>query len=282
MTRHRHGIVQGPTLNQQRQRQQLEAARERLRAERLRRQAGGDLDRLASLILTTMYSSEHIEVALRIPTTDARGRDAKPAVRLAARQQAITTATNAYAARRITRDPNVLYSVSTTPDQQLDGASEINFDTVAVAVMDGILWVARNFKMRAMTNTAAGRLQPAADYTFGRLPNRTLNNIMTQLRAALHDGTLGITAVHFLEIRPTPTTEVEASQPHAEMQLVHYFTTRVAELRLGVSKGICPSCQDVLRTRGARFTHDRLHGRPPQHWVPPSTITVGIEARHRI
>lgn len=281
MTVPRH-VIRSRGRNQESQHQRLEAVRERLREERLRRQAGGDLDRLASLILTTMYSSEHIEVALRIPGTDGRGKDVRPQVRLDQRHQAITSATQAYAVRRITRKPNVLYSVSTTPDHQLEAASEIKFDTVAVGLMDGILWIARNFKQRTMPNPAKGKLQPKANYAFGRIPDRTLANIMTQLRGELHGGKLGITAVRFLELRPQPTTETEASRAHAEMQLVHYFASRLDELRIGVSKGICPRCQEVLRAQRVRFTSDRIHDIGPANWIPPSAINVGIEARHRI
>ena len=253
----------------------VQAARDRLR--------GGEfLDRVASLIMTTMYTSEHIDVSIVVPTTNPAGRALKPAQRLKARADRITESVDAYAARRITSRQNVIYNAANSPEQQIANSSDIGFDTVAVCVKDYILWVARNFKVRTMANANAGKIQPAAVSTFDRLSPETRENILAGLRSELNAGQRNFDKVNFLEIRPTPRDENEARRPHAEMQLLAYFRGRTQGMRVGVSKGVCPSCQVQLKEKGARFTSFRIHNRPPGNWIPPELIRVGIEARHKM
>lgn len=273
------------------------AARERNRTEQLERRESARarlrqkwfmryefLNRAAAMILAAMYSSEHIEISLHVPTQDANGRNVRPTRRVNMRHDAVKEATNAYASRRITRSARVLYNVSNSPVQQAENASEINFDTVAVTIMDNSLYVARNFKQRTMPNPQGNGapLRPAQIYQFGRIPDRTMANIMGILRPALIDSGTNLDFVYFLAPRNAPVSENDVAAPHAEMQLVSYFKGRERELRLGVSKGICPNCQEALRSRGVEFVRTHIHSNIPRNWLPPEAIQVKVESRHRV
>lgn len=273
------------------------AARERNRTEQLERRESARarlrqkwfmryefLNRAAAMILAAMYSSEHIEISLHVPMQGAGGRALKPAQRAGLRHEAVSGATNAFASRRITQSAQVLYNVSNSPQDQARNASEINFDTVAVTIMDNCLYVARNFKRRSMGNPsgAAVALKPKQDYQFGRIPDRTMANIMGILRPALIDSGTNLDFVYVLTPWPFPANDVAVAAPHAEMQLVSYLKGRERQLRLGVSKGICTNCQEALRSRGVEFVRTHIHGIIPHNWLPPEAIQVKIESRHRV
>lgn len=277
-------VLRARELNRQAQLERRMELRDRLRQARFKRISF--LDRAASMILAAMYSSEHIEIALHVPR-DTGGKDPKPVKpkqRITQRHGEVSTATDAFAARRITRSANLLYSVSATPEEQVENASEIGFDTVAVTIMDGSLYVARNFKRRQMPNPAgaAVALQPKQVYQYGRIPDRTLANVMGILRPALIDAGVDLTYVYFLTPWPPPTSEKTAAAPHAEMQLVSYFRGRERSMKVGVSKGICPRCQEALRSRGVEYVSTHIHRIMPHNWLPPDQIHVKVESRHRV
>jgi len=277
-------VLRARERNREAQMERRMQMRDRLRQARFKRI--GFLDRAASMILAAMYSSEHLEISLHIPkdTGGPKPKPLKPKQRVDLRHTAVGEATTAFAARRITNSASVLYSVSSTPEEQVENATEIGFDTVAVAIMDNSLYVARNFKRRQMPNPpgAAAALKPKQQYQYGRIPDRTMANIMAILRPALIDANVGLNFVYFLSPWPPPASEKAAAAPHAEMQLVSYFRGRERGMKVGVSKGLCPRCQEALRSRGVEFVATHIHHVMPHNWLPPDQIQVRVESRHRV
>jgi hypothetical protein len=246
------------------------------------------LNRVASLILAVMYSSEHIEISILSPAPGKVNNKSVKA-RLGAVKASVAEAEKAYQAGRATRYSSLLYAVSTTPEKQAERSSEISMDTVAVTVMNNNLYVARNFKIRSIQNQEVA-INPTLGYSFGKIPDITQSRIMNLLRTELADSGRRINRVYFLRpmlldlstnIASPPANAEDNAKPHAEMQLLKYFSNQQQGLMVGVSKSVCRLCANQLRKKGVRFSKD-VGDLTVKNWVPPEQLIVRIESSHPV
>jgi hypothetical protein len=279
-------------INRAWQMAQRENARARLRKVlELRTEPFEFLNRVASLILAVMYSSEHIEISVLSPMPAGKASQKNLSKRLDEVQQSVGDVKRAYEAHRATKYSSLLYTVSTTKAKQAESSSEIGTDTVAVTIMNNNLYVARNFKKRSIENEKVA-INPTLKYSFGKIPDVTQSRIMNLLRTELADSGVYLDRVYFLRpmlldlttnIASPPDNARDNAKPHAEMQLLKYFSNfgQQQGLMVGVSKSVCRSCAEQLQKKGARFHKDIGHLKV-ENWVPPEELIVRIESSHPV
>jgi hypothetical protein len=231
-------------------------------------------DRIASMILVTMYSSDHVEVALTVPPVPQglkpKAQSAFVSTRLDGLQHDVAAARvhyesaypeNGFCYRLLSRNADV---------------SEIGFDTVAVTLLDREILAACNYKVRTTPGAPASVENRPAYASFGAVRGATRLAIIKMLQSELSG--LGLT-LRFIGPTVAPTNDVENARPHAEMQLISYLARRadVRGMSFGVSKACCQLCAEQLTLREVSFTaRDGLAMRPA-NWVAPLTIHTTVE-----
>lgn len=235
------------------------------------------LDRIASLVLATIYSHDHVEVAIGLDCAPpTRNKEQKAA--LAALQQRVDEARGGYAGH------NVVFSRHYMGGEgaQMGDVSDIGYDTAAVAVVDRKLYIALNYKVRTTPNVALRVRQQYA--SFGDVSVEAWAQIKANLDhelAVSGDEACAIDEAILLSVPSASASAAANAAPHAEMQLVSFLEGlghSVDGMAIGVSKACCSSCAEQLRLRNVQFT-DRPGNAAPGNWTVPGDITATVTCR---
>lgn len=252
-------------------------------------------DRMASMIMSAVYSSDHIdftpklqiEPSSKLKQTLARADELKERVRIASEAYA-----GDYGSARI------IYRAHAEPKPPKPGrgaerepvgatVTEMFYDTAAVIQHKDTLYVAFNYKVRKMGDAEAKTNVPVEYESFAEIGPHARENLQSMLQTELanHDT---IRRVQVLRMNPAPRDEGENALPHAEMQLVKYLQdeeiihpedkkelNKEAGFRVGVSKPCCVRCAEVLdklEIERPRWTASPMDENSKPKWKAPAEI----------
>lgn len=241
------------------------------------------LDKIANFILATMYSEDHIEASLHIPSDPKRSVKKDASERAGVRDSIVGSLKQAYASSRLTSGANVVYRIAATSAEQLENSSEIDYDCVAVFIHQGFVWAACNYKVRSVDEKSK-KISPSLKYaSFNRLSDDVRSSVARAVSAELKAKTYGgmpIRGIRFLGITPAPSNDKDNAKYHAEMQLMTYIKKGgilAKGLKVGVSKGCCVRCMEVLDRMGVGYT-ERASNKGPKNWeypfTPPASVVI--------
>ena len=195
--------------------------------------------------------------------------------------------------------PAAVYAVR--PNGGALQVSEDTYDTVAVAITAKTLYVAFNYKSRAMPPSGDGKIAAAAPVYVGFGPSKPLMELATARiisemghpppGAGMHPA--DITSIEFVGLQRPPSGEAQNAHPHAEMQLISHLSSEAAwgklapfgllyGLRLGVTKAYCLRCAHELLSRRVDFSDfaDRPGYEPEEAaWLKPDMIQTAALRR---
>lgn len=170
-------------------------------------------------------------------------------------------------------------------------ATEINYETVAVTLVDKTLYVASNTKTRSgvsynpATKKLTGLDSKNKYLSFSLFQDADQRShaanrvaVVDQLQAELQ-GVADFDRVVFIGIGDTPTSANEAAKPHAEMQLLRYFKDNnisLTDKTIGISKPACSECtvklqESAVSYRDGTKTRENVNSNPT-NWLQPDEI----------
>ncbi|MBU2713258.1 C80 family cysteine peptidase [Zooshikella harenae] len=170
-------------------------------------------------------------------------------------------------------------------------ATEINYETVAVTVVDKTLYVASNTKSRPgvsidpSTKKLTGLDSKNKYLSFSLFQDMDQRShaanrvaVVDQLQAELQ-GVADFERVVFIGIGDTPQNANDAAKPHAEMQLLRYFKDNdisLTDKTIGISKPACSSCtvklqESAISYRDGSKTKENVNTKPT-NWLQPDEI----------
>ncbi|MGI0115833.1 C80 family cysteine peptidase [Zooshikella sp. RANM57] len=170
-------------------------------------------------------------------------------------------------------------------------ATEINYETVAVTLVDKTLYVASNTKSRLgvsidpNTKKLTGLDSKNKYLSFSLFQDADQRShaanrvaVVDQLQAELQ-GVADFDRVVFIGIGDTPQNANDAAKPHAEMQLLRYFKDNdisLTDKTIGISKPACSSCtvklqQSAVSYRDGTRTNENINTKQT-NWLEPSEI----------
>ncbi len=248
-------------------------------------------DRVAAMIMAAVYTREHIDLTVRVPTKlENTNRNLRPAQRLSYFRKQVAEAVLAY--QDLYPDALVIYRQA-KGDPEPKSVTEVNYDTTAVVIDRSTLYIALNYKVRIMS-PFPDKLNVTPDYVaFGAPGSGAREAAVDMLRRELmvrpHESVSSaqiIERVSFIGVDGRFSDAREAAAPHAEMQLLSHLSSLrrpLGGLRLGVSKACCARCAKELMRRGVRYT-PRPGNDDPVNWSYPIEITTRVveEVRCRL
>lgn len=255
-------------------------------------------DRIASMMLAAIYTTEHIDLTIRMgpaPPVQKRAKDQQLAQenRIAELKARVAGPTLEYF--KTYPDAMVIYrSQNIAPDQTPKTVSEIGFDTVAVVIAGKVLYVASNYKVR-MINPSPSVMNEEVTYVAYGAPGTggqasaiqmltdELSLTPSELAKPNAASLASITRINFLGPSQPPANVFDAAAPHAEMQLVHHLTESgitLSGLRFGVSKACCVLCSALLTKAKITFTDRPGANEKPKNWADPSRIQTKVAASY--
>ncbi|WP_158642056.1 hypothetical protein [Corallococcus sp. AB018] len=241
------------------------------------------LDFLAQYILAVLYTSDHIDVSFSIPMlAQVKSQNKENKRRVGVLTKQVSTAVKGYRTGVPNYTQSILYRVNTGQ------ASEVDYDCIAVALAGNNLLVSRNYKKRKMPGDPK-KVNEEMIYQFGGWSPTQIRAIVRGLQTEFSWNAADIVdtvikRVVFLEVKKDPTTESESAAPHAEMQLVSYCLEtdqldKLSRSGVGVSKGCCIRCAEMLNVFGVPFNYERFGNDAPKNWATPDQIEVCRAAR---
>jgi len=175
----------------------------------------------------------------------------------------------------------------TAEELQCHDISDLDNDTVAVAIVEGTLYVACNYKVRRMFKNKEGKFEKDKSKTwkkeyrgFGEISVIARQNVLGMLRRELSDlgPRMKLNRVVFLGIEGELTNQNQSAAPHAEMQICSWFDLNglkpAAPIYFGVSKPCCAYCGERLRGKGWPFR--QVGAGKVSNWAPPEEIKCKI------
>jgi hypothetical protein len=248
------------------------------------------LDDLAVHILKVIYTSNHIDIGVPVPSTAVVKKITQTSQTksnfIRTRSLLIKTSLAQEAFEEEFQQPQELGAIyrPVTNDRDLRNITDDNYDTVAIAVHKDKLYIACNIKTRRNQNL--GSLKKISDVKrqvysgYNYVSPTTFQNIVNLLRldAKRILRRRGVHQIAFVSPSVRPTTAQESAAPHAEMQLLSYLMfTLGASVRgkyFGVSKQCCGKCAAVLEAKGVRY--DAEHYRAVANWKPHGAMQVRV------
>lgn len=268
-------------------------------------------DRIAGLIATVVYTSDHIDMVRVLPKAGDppekmsaaklgkwRGEQNKEIEKAAYTslethadflKNPTKPANPAFQATVLAgKDPaklpaykaeQVVYHTTGKANLGVYDISEIDNDTIAVAIVGGNLYVACNYKIRSMVKNEAGEWGKTY-LSFGAISDTAKANVTAMLRQELRDlgSDPGIRKIVYLGPTVQPISHETSAAPHAEMQIFSWFDANhlwpAAPPYFGVSKACCQQCADQLD--GKRCAYRDKKAGTVTNWASPDRITCKV------
>lgn len=276
-------------------------------------------DRIAGLIATVVYTSDHIDMVRLLPKAGdppTKLSQAKTAEWRAGKNQEILK--DAYgslethtdflrnpnqeknpafqALKKAGKDPaslpaykdeHVIYHATGKAAAKLGvyDISELDNDTVAVAIVGRTLYVACNYKIRSMVKDEDGAWE-IQYLSFGAVSQTAKANVVGSLREELTDlrSDSRPNEIVFLGLKDQPTNHDESAAPHAEMQIVSWLDANKlwpsAMPYFGVSKACCKDCARTLEGKKCSF-REKKDG-TVSNWLRPDQITCKVAKQEKL
>ena len=253
-------------------------------------------DRIAAMILAAAYTTEHIDLVVRIgpPENPKKAKDQKAVAERQLKELHERIAGPTFEYYKTYPDAMVIYRAEKIArDAEPANVSEIGYDTVAVVVANKTLFVASNFKVRIVpplpdtvkceiSYVAYGPPSPGGQANAVQMLKDELGLSPAELAGKDADRLAAVHRVVFIGPAQPPSGPFEAAAPHAEMQLLSHLGSLkipVSELTVGVSKACCARCSKALGDAAVKFTA-RPGNENPKNWTEPSKIPTKVAATY--
>jgi len=231
------------------------------------------LDRVAQMVLATLYTHHHIDIA--IPSV----KNVKPSqvtAKVAENINKVRESGDSMVQSYREDNPEIDYLIHKLPaNVSKYRGSEAYENCVAAAVVDGVLYLATNFKVRRNPADATS-LKPLSRFElsgFNEISGRAKTNILSMLRKEIIGVSINpplpgeglantIRKVAFVSSLVPPANQSLAAGFHAEMQLVSYLLVEkerwLGGVYFGVNKPCCQDCTRQLKKLKIKFSgsHD--------------------------
>lgn len=222
-------------------------------------------DYLAQMCLALLYTTNHVDVVVQPNLTGVSAKKIPGVINSAAANAPYYDAAVIRRIRPGTSNPNI---------------SDVDYDTVAIAIGGDTLYIACNHKTRRNDGDLLAASKPShLSYSgFNQIGDPAMEAIRLMLGREKKEGCpelKSVTQIRWIVSTPEPKDEVAAAKVHAEMVLLSYLKAKTLSVaRMGVNKDCCAGCFECLQHAGIACPPK---GKRFANWTSPDNIASVVK-----